>query len=177
MEINYIKECFKYHDGDLFWKVRPLHHFKCEKDQKAFNKKLSGNKVGGLTGAKGDKYLATSINNKMTHVHRIVFMLHHGFIPNYIDHIDGNRLNNKIENLRSVTSSENAKNRKANSNNTSGYTGVFWCKKSNKWGAAITSNRKRIYLGLYENKDDAIAKRVEAEKDNGFTSRHGKSMP
>lgn len=71
----------------------------------------------------------------------------------YIDHIDGNGLNNCRNNLRESTNSQNQANRGANKRNTSGYKGVVFDK--NKWQAKIGHNRKTIHLGRYKTKEEA----------------------
>lgn len=81
--------------------------------------------------------------------HRIGWYLHYGNLPkNYIDHIDGDRANNKIDNLRDVTCQQNHFNR----NNTNGYC---WIKKVQKYEARIVINGKRKHLGRFVNEIDA----------------------
>jgi hypothetical protein len=96
---------------------------------------------------------------------RVIYFLVTGIDPEekYVDHIDGDILNNKISNLRLATLSQNQDNRKKNKNNTSGITGVLWSKISKKWRAEIYKDRSLIYLGLFDNKDEAIAVRITAE--------------
>jgi hypothetical protein len=77
-----------------------------------------------------------------------------------IDHIDNNKLNNNFTNLRYATHSENNQNRKIYKNNKSGSKGVIFMIKSNKWKAQIRIDDIYIYLGLYENKKDAIQARI-----------------
>ena len=67
-----------------------------------------------------------------------------------IDHIDGDGCNNKFANLRLCSNSENGFNRSLNANNTSGFKGVCWHKRSQKYMAYIKSNYKRIHLGLFD---------------------------
>lgn len=81
------------------------------------------------------------------------------------DHIDRNPLNNLRSNLRRATQAENVKNKSKQRNNVSGVTGVGWVKKLNKWRARITFNEKEIYLGVFDNKNDAIRERLKAEKE------------
>lgn len=80
------------------------------------------------------------------------------------DHWDGNPVNNCKNNLRPTTSSQNAMNRKTNNNNSSGFKGVHWDKKSSQWRARIGIEGRRINLGLYNNIQDAINARIEAEQ-------------
>ena len=100
---------FEYRDGKLFYKNTE-------------GCMAKGSEVGTLD--KG--YLKTLINRKPYRLHRIIFMMHHGYLPKYIDHIDGNPANNRIENLRPATSSQNNLNRGKHKRNTSGYKGVTW---------------------------------------------------
>jgi len=98
--------------------------------------------------------------------HRLAYYMYHGIDPrnNDIDHEDRNGLNNKINNLRLATRSDNCKNRSIAENNTSGVTGVTWNKKRRKWATQIKMNGKQKYLGYFVNKEDAIQARKEAEK-------------
>ena len=82
-----------------------------------------------------------------------------------IDHIDNNRQNNNLINLRFATTTQNAQNAKISSKNTSGTKGVYWNKNRNKWRAQIMINGKNINLGSFLKKDDAINIRVQRAKD------------
>ena len=82
-----------------------------------------------------------------------------------VDHIDNDRQNNKLINLRYATSSQNAQNAKLSSKNTIGKKGVSWNEKAMKWTARIMINGKRITLGSFINKDDAINIRIQKAKD------------
>jgi hypothetical protein len=79
------------------------------------------------------------------------------------DHEDRDRLNNQRYNLRIVTRSISSFNHNIQSNNTSGFRGIFWNKQKQKWQAQITVNYKKIHLGHFENRDDALAARKAAE--------------
>jgi hypothetical protein len=97
-------------------------------------------------------------------IHRLVA---EAFIPNpnnkkCVDHIDNDKLNNNVENLRWATCQENNFNRKLNVNNTTGIKGV--CKTNNKWKAYISYNGKDYYLGLFKTKEEAIEARLNASK-------------
>ena len=83
-----------------------------------------------------------------------------------VDHIDGDKLNNRKENLRECTRANNLKNRKLNHNNKTGHKGVFWYDYNDyqKWRAYITLNGKQTYLGYFDNIEDAIHARKEAEE-------------
>jgi hypothetical protein len=132
-----LKNLFDYVDGQLVAKTDS-------------NKRKAGNALRSITG-KG--YLSGSINGRTYRVHRLVFLYFHGFMPPQIDHIDGNRQNNQIENLREATSAQNNQNRKATS--SSGIKGVVWHKQSKKWVASICINRKSIHLGSFLSIEEA----------------------
>ena len=110
------------------------------------------------------------IKNKTKHTKQIHKLTAGGFLLNpenkpFVDHIDNNRQNNNLKNLRFATSQENSRNRSISSNNTSGTKGVCWNKRYMKWTAQITINGKQINLGSFLNKDDAINIRIQRAKD------------
>lgn len=96
------------------------------------------------------------IDGKNYKTHRLIWLLTYGYMPDFIDHIDRNPMNNKISNLRSVTKSENEHNRGIYKNNSSGYPGVCFNKQENKYQAEITANGKRIYLGRFATAEEAF---------------------
>ena len=98
------------------------------------------------------------ITNKMVRMHSYL-----GYI-NY-DHEDRNELNNRKYNLRPATPQENARNHSRGRNNTSGFIGVSWNKQTLQWRADIVVNKKQIHLGLFNDKEDAIKARLQAEYD------------
>lgn len=97
--------------------------------------------------------------------------MHYGNWPQHIDHINGDRLDNRIENLREVDRAENMKNMRMPADNTSGFVGVT--RHYEKWKAQITVNGKHIYLGRFDHKKDAIAARIAANRKFGFHENHG----
>ena len=111
-------------------------------------------KVGELNPCVGSGgYQIITIFNKRFLAHRLAWLLFYKEMPKgHIDHIDGNGLNNKIENLRLATQSENMQNKKTPSNNKSGYKGVSFCNMTKKWVARIRiPSGKYANLGRYEN--------------------------
>lgn len=117
----------------------------------------NGNHMNG-TDAYG--YIQLGYKKKMYKAHRVIWAIVNGEFPKgYIDHINGNRTDNRIKNLRVVTHQQNIHNQqKINKKNKSGYTGVCWNKKSAKWQSCISVNRKTIYLGVFE--DPKVAHQV-----------------
>lgn len=120
-------------------------------------------------------YRIICIDGKKHRAHRLVWLLHYGKFPNgNIDHINGNGLDNTINNLRDVSHGENLKNLKLSNKNTSGFNGVRFLKQRNKWVAKIQVEGKCIHLGCFDNKKDAVAARIEANKTYLFHENHGK---
>lgn len=105
-------------------------------------------------------------NNKPHRAHRIVMEMHDIHIPGrYLpDHIDGDPWNNKLDNLRVATRSQNSFNTPIRRDNTSGRKGVLWCNKTQKWRSQITANGRRWSLGEFDTKEEAIKCREVAEK-------------
>jgi hypothetical protein len=110
----------------------------------------------------GHKYIRRTTKTKT-----LVELLLHRYILNppngfYVDHIDGNGLNNKISNLRICSNSQNQMNAKLRKDNTSGYKGVHWDAWSQKWRAEILADGIHYRLGRFKTKEDAIDARLKA---------------
>lgn len=129
--------------------------------------------VAGYIDKKG--YIRIQIDGKNYMAHKLAWLYEYGILPDMIDHINQVKSDNRIENLRIANSSENAKNRKICSNNTSGCMGVTWCKSSNRWVSRITIDGKRINLGRYAVYCDAVNARKNAEALYGYHPNHNKS--
>ena len=110
-------------------------------------------KAGQRSGCEKDGYIWIKINGQRYSAHRLIFLMHHGYCPEYIDHVDGNGLNNHIENLRPATLSQNKANQSVYSNNMSGVKGVYWCQPKNSWVAQIGFNNRRRTLGTFATKE------------------------
>ena len=95
-------------------------------------------------------------------------------MPKFIDHINGKRSDNRIENLRAVTKPENFRNMCLRSDNKSGCPGVTFHKASNLWHARITVDKKIISLGYFKKHEEAIEARLKANKCYGFHENHGR---
>lgn len=120
-------------------------------------------------------YVDIVFNKKRYSAHRLAFFYMTGEFPqHHTDHINGKRSDNRWSNLRAVTAMENHHNQKMKKNNKSGVNGVCWLRKIDKWQAQIRVNYKTIHLGTFENKEDAVTARKEAEKNYGFHSNHGR---
>lgn len=104
-------------------------------------------------------YAASKPRSGIVYLHRLIMNSPKDL---QIDHINGNRLDNRKENLRVCTKSQNAMNSKLARTNTSGYKGVNWDKRYNKWRARIKLNKKEKHLGFFNNKEDAAKAYNEA---------------
>ena len=135
-----LHELFEYRDGFLYWK------------NSVGNQVVAGSKFGTM---RNNGYLQGTINKKIHRVHRLIFLYHHGFLPELLDHIDGDRANNKIENLRIANKSQNSFNAKISSKNTSGVKGVSWNKQKEKWKAECQHYKKRKHIGYFQTIEDA----------------------
>lgn len=108
--------------------------------------------------------------------HRIAWYKVYGLpVPDEIDHLDGDATNNKISNLKKSDSLDNKRNRHMQKNNSSGVTGVRKSSVGRGWDVNIQVRGERIYLGYFMDFDKAASVRLQAEKEYGFTSRHGKN--
>lgn len=135
-------------------------------------------KVGDVAGDKfhnGQRsYWRVRVKNSRFVAHRVIWLIVTGEWPeNEIDHINGDGTDNRWDNLRSVTHSENCRNRRMRSDNKSGQTGVFWCRKSLRWTVQIKVDGKQKKLGSFKDKDAAITARKQAEREHGYHPLHG----
>lgn len=135
-----------------------------------------GTKAGDTTGCvNASGYLVVQFCGRLLYAHRIAWALHFGkWPPGKIDHKNGRRADNRIENLRAVTDGENARNMAMPKINTSGRIGVKWHKAGKKWQAAIHHAGRHIHLGLFAGFDEACAARAAAEQQYGFHPNHGR---
>lgn len=127
-------EWFEYKDGCLFWKKSRSYRVK------------AGQKAGTI---RPDKRYDVIFDKKKYLLHRLIFLMFNKFLPEFVDHIDNNPENNKIENLRGCSRAQNNWNRKIQRNATSGVKGVSWHKKNQKWYVRICVNGKRKDFGMY----------------------------
>ena len=159
MDAKILHELFEYRDGELYWKV-------------AKAKRIKVGNIAGSVSASGYKYI--KIDGKSYSSHRLIFGMIYGYLPYEIDHIDGNPLNNLVENLREANHSDNLKNTKIQSNNRSGVKGVCWHKRTKKWYATIVVNKKPVYIGSYKLLEQAKqAINLARAKHHGKFANHG----
>lgn len=136
------------------------------------NKRYAG-KIAGNLNAGG--YIETSYRRHRLYGHRVAWLLTNKEWPkDQIDHINGIRDDNRIENLRVVDNKQNHTNMKKHKGNSSGVTGVYRNNRAKKWQAYICVDYKQIYLGVFKYLVDAETARKEAEIKYGFHKNHGR---
>lgn len=135
---------FEYRDGTLYWKPKIM--------SRGRPSVLDGKKVGCQN---GNGYLVVVHNKRKYYLHQLIFLMHNGYIPSNIDHVDGIGSNNRIENLREASVSQNMQNTKLNTLNISGFKGVHFNKQKKKWQAKLWLHGKQI-ARIFESKDLAI---------------------
>jgi hypothetical protein len=140
----------------------------------AWNKRFSGKSVKLQDHGRG--YLKFKVCGSYVSAHRAVWAFHYGQWPQHqIDHIDGDRSNNRIANLRDVIGAENCKNKKTYRTSRSGVAGVFWSAKGKCWCARIFVCGRLLWLGSFATMEDAVGARKIAECINGFHTNHGRA--
>jgi len=132
--------------------------------------------IGDVAGCRrGSGYMQISIDGSLYLSHRLAWLYVYGSFPDdQIDHINGVKDDNRIENLRDVTSSENGKNKKLQKNNKSGFVGVRFREDRCKWIARIQVDGKLNHLGQFVDRGDAIEARKEADIKYGFHENNGR---
>ena len=162
-----------FENGLLFWKPRNQDMFATNRSASTWHKRFCGKLA--LNAEHPDGYKQGSIFGKLYLTHRILLTMQLGHWPEYVDHINGNRSDNRSCNLREVTRSENGCNMARPRSNTSGQIGVSWNNRDKRWTAYITLHQKRKALGNFVQVQDAIFCRKQAELLYGFHSNHGRA--
>lgn len=155
---EFLHTVFEYKNGNLYRKIS-----------------AGRSKKGDIAGSKHPNgYCKIAIKNKTYLIHRVIFLMVKGYCPEFIDHINNNRSDNRIENLRSCSREENHKNQKIPKTNSSGIKNVYWDKRTNKWCVALRINKnQKKYIGLYESKDLAKISAINARnKYHGKFANH-----
>lgn len=144
-----LKEYFDYKDGFLYWK------------KKSGRKILVGDKVGTITFRYDYRHRLRLLGEGYITA-RIIFFWHNGWVPEHIDHIDRNPINNKIENLRASNPLLNQMNKTSARGSSSQYLGVCFNKQRKKWEAGIRINKKQKFLGRFNTEAEAALAYNEA---------------
>lgn len=119
-------------------------------------------------------YKRGAVRGKFFLAHRVMWALEFGYWPEEVDHINGVRHDNRIDNLRAVTRAQNGKNLALQARSKSGRIGVTWYIQYQKWAAAIVVDKVRVHLGYFDTIDKAAAARSNAEIKFGFHQNHGR---
>jgi hypothetical protein len=145
------------------WRERPREHFARDQAFKTWNKRYPGKTAGVLSGY---GYQIISIDNCRYLAHRLAFLHAHGRWPaDEIDHINSYRTDNRLENLREASRSENQRNSKRHADNVSGKKGVCWHKSVRKWRANIFSDGIHRHLGYFTTPEAAHAAYCAAARE------------
>jgi hypothetical protein len=177
-DASVLKDLLAYdlHTGAFVWKERRPEHFEATEARtpewacRWWNSRFAG-QTAGFTDPNG--YLLIRIGGVDYRAHRMAWVYIHGSEPDTIDHVDGNRANNRIGNLRNVDATGNARNAKRRDDNASGTTGVGFYPKTSKWRARINRGGKTVLLGYFGTKAEAIMARKRAESEAQYAPRHG----
>ncbi len=162
--------------GKLVWRARTLANYShLAPDRQAlclarFIRKQEGQEAGSMDNG----YRRLYVGGKSVYSHRVIWCMVYGEWPQHeIDHINGDRTDNRLANIRDVPAVVNARNQGLRRDNTSGCGGVIWHAQSRKWRAVVQGRFGRHDMGLFPDKDDAeravLAKRAEL----GFSADHG----
>jgi len=155
---DFLHSIYEYRDGDLYYR----HSRGTAK---------AGKKVGYQS---KDKVTHVFIDRKSYLLHRLIFLMHYGYLPYMVDHIDGDRSNNRIENLRAATHAENCWNAKSRKDSKTGVKNVKFDNALQKYMVRVTVNKQRHFIGSYEDLELAELVAVMArEKYHGKFAKHG----
>ena len=140
----------------------------------------NGNFAGSVVGFRpkrldnrNNRYVTTTIAGKHYTLHRLIYLYHHGVMPDQLDHINGNSLDNRIENLRPCVTFENTCNRARFKNNTSGYKGVSWNARNKRWFAYVDVRKNRTNIGYFDTVEEAAQAAAQVRtKLHGDFVRH-----
>jgi len=170
--IEELKSAVSYdpHSGKLTWLPRDL---SASVHNSRWNTRFAGKPAFSVPCTNG--YMKGGFHGKTLLAHRVAWAVHYGKWPDQVDHINGDKTDNRLCNLREVTASENLRNCKKAKDNTSGHIGVYWEPLRRKWRADITTNRKTKCLGRFNCITAAMLVRKAAEIANGFHPNHGRT--
>lgn len=172
--VDVLRQLLRYEPetGKLFWKSRGTEWFPPGTNPNSWNKRLAGKEAAFDS---GQGYYRITVFRVGVGAHRVAWALAHCEWPGGpIDHINGDRRDNRLINLRLSTIAENNRNCRRRRDNSSGMAGVYFCNTFNRWKAEARLNGKKITLGSFSTRDDAIAARIKANEYLPFSMRHGK---
>lgn len=159
INLDLMRKLFYIKNNALHWNHRDPCDFKTLSACKTWNKRFAGKP----SGSESQGYLKTGIGGRRYLNHRIIYFMHTGVFPHIVDHIDGNTLNNSINNLRDVDKVKNGVNCNISKSNTTGRKGVYFHKTLEKWTASIVVGGKLRHLGVFNDFYSASLARSNAE--------------
>ena len=162
--------------GDMTWSTRQKSDYANDGLWKRFNRIRAGKPACHLDSVSGYMITAVRLGGEEMYIraHRLAWALTTGHWPTEsIDHINGNRSDNRLSNLRQATSAENSRNMKLSCKNSSGVSGVNFCNTRGKWVAKIMNGETRRHLGYFASKEEACYARKRAEIVLGYHANHG----
>lgn len=166
--------------GKLYWLPRPAGMFATQRAASTWNSRYANTEAftASLPNSRDSEtaYLQGNVLSKHHLAHRVIWAIVYGEWPkDQIDHINGDRADNRLKNLRQVSVVENGRNQKLRKSNNSGVMGVHWYGARNSWQVYIDINRKRVHVGYFTDFDAAVSARRAAEVKYGFHENHGRA--
>lgn len=173
---DFVRRAFIYNPdtGKIFWaEKRPRSDFPSDRGFAIFHAQFAGKEAFTTTGVNG--YKQTRIGPVLLNAHRVAWLLFHGdWPPEQVDHINGDRTDNRIANLRSATHSENCRNTGLSARNRSGRIGVHFDRSRQKWAVNTKVNGKPVRRGRFATFEEACAARAAIEREYNFHPNHGR---
>lgn len=162
--------------GLMTWKKASPEDFQhCKRPDavcKTWNSRFAGSNALNFKDSRG--YLQGTFRGRAVLAHRIAYLIATGVLADEIDHINGDRSDNRLCNLRAVNRRQNAQNQKQHCRNTSGCSGVYWEATRNKWVARLFEPGRSKNLGRFDTYEAAVSARKAAEASAGYHVNHGR---
>ncbi|UFS83189.1 HNH endonuclease [Rhizobium sp. T136] len=172
---EYLHECFSYDQGTgiLTWKFRPFNHFEMYSNASVRMGQCQKLYAGrpALNVIKKNGYRSGTLDGVGMYAHRVIWKMINGSDPNVIDHIDGDKANNRLINLRNVSPSINMRNLKLSGQSASGVRGVYRHSQSGGWLAQINTNAGNVISFYSKDMAEAVEWRREMELEFGYITR------
>jgi hypothetical protein len=162
--------------GFLTWKERGVDTFKKASYALRWNRRYAGMRAFTHTTTNG--YKVGMVFGLVMLAHKVAFAIHHGRYPErQIDHINGDKTDNRALNLRDVSCGENAKNKPIGKRNTSGHMNITWDRVRSQWEVRVKTEKRAVFVGRFRCLNQAVAARNEAHARLNFHPNHGRSGP